>query len=67
LSVLHLGTRKVVDDDLSISIGDGTFAAAATLGYVLALAYASWRRPDKRPWWDRAAGTMARYRRVAPQ
>lgn len=67
LSVLHLGTRQVVDDELSISVGDGTLAAAAIVGVIGALCYASWRRPDKRPFWDRAAGTMARYRRVAPR
>jgi len=36
---------------------------AASLWGVGGLAWASWRRPDKRAPWDRVTGTMVRYRR----
>ena len=39
---------------------------AAFLWPLAALAWVSWRRPDKRAPWDRLAGTMVRYRRPDP-
>ncbi|MCE9578432.1 MAG: protein kinase [Deltaproteobacteria bacterium] len=49
-----------------VEITVGIALGLTTLGPIVALAYASWLRPDKRTFWDRAAGTMVRYRRPPP-
>jgi uncharacterized RDD family membrane protein YckC len=50
-----------------IQVGGGTLGLIA-IGLALAiLAWSAWRRPDKRTLWDRAAGTMVRYRRAPPR
>jgi len=52
---------------VSINLDGGDLAIVALLAALAAVVWASWRRPDKRSLWDRASGTMTRYRRVAPQ
>jgi hypothetical protein len=49
--------------DGGIQIGGGLVGPASVVVAMLMVATAAWRRPDKRTLWDRAAGTMVRYRR----
>jgi uncharacterized RDD family membrane protein YckC len=54
-------------DGVSLDLGNGTLGVVTLLAGIAVVAWAAWARPDKRALWDRAAGTMVRYRRVAPR
>jgi uncharacterized RDD family membrane protein YckC len=61
----ELAYRSPGPGDIIATVGKvlGPLAGAWAIA---ALAWTSWRRPDKRTPWDRAAGTMVRYVRPAP-
>jgi hypothetical protein len=44
-------------------LAGGVWIGATVLAAIAVVALASWRRPDRRTFWDRGAGTMVRYRR----
>jgi uncharacterized RDD family membrane protein YckC len=67
IAVLSIISSHRSDDGVSLSLGNGNLAALAVLAGILLVVWAAWRRPDKRALWDRAAGTMVRYRPVTPQ
>jgi hypothetical protein len=52
-------------DNRGLAIAANALVALAVLSALGSLAWASWRRPDKRTHWDRLTGTMVRYHRPA--
>jgi uncharacterized RDD family membrane protein YckC len=52
------------DRGISVNLSGGTLAAIVLIGAIGLVVWAAWSRADKRALWDRAAGTMVRYRRV---
>ena len=54
------------DEPAGLSIR-GPIAGIGALLLLASMVWGAWMRPDKRAVWDRLAGTMVRYRRVAPR
>jgi serine/threonine-protein kinase len=49
----------------SVNLSNGNVATGVLLLWIALVVWAAWARADKRALWDRVAGTMVRYRRVA--
>jgi hypothetical protein len=66
LPVAVMDSAQEIAQAADAGIFSTIFAVGAGVAFLipfLALGWASWRRPDKRTFWDRAAGTMVRYHR----
>jgi serine/threonine-protein kinase len=67
IALFQVITPDPSDRGISVNLSGGTLAAIVLIAAIGLVVWAAWSRADKRALWDRVAGTMVRYRRVAPR